>query len=145
MAKKPVQTDLLQQLKNDIRSKEMGRLYIFHGEEIFLLHHYFDQVKKLLIDDLTESFNFHKLNNETFDLQSFMDAVENFPIQWLLEGRQECPERVVMNGRRFRVYGSLVRSRGKGKNDVAEFVRKPLECKAYRRAYDRRAAYSEGC
>ena len=80
MAKKPVQTDLLQQLKNDIRSKEMGRLYIFHGEEIFLLHHYFEQVKKLLIDDLTESFNFHKLNNETFDLQSFVDAVENFPM-----------------------------------------------------------------
>ena len=80
MAKKPVQTDLLQQLKNDIRSKEMGRLYIFHGEEIFLLRHYFEQVKKLLIDDLTESFNFHKLNNETFDLQSFVDAVENFPM-----------------------------------------------------------------
>ena len=80
MAKKPVQTDLLQQLKNDIRSKEMGRLYIFHGEEIFLLHHYFEQVKKLLIDDLTESFNFHKLNNETFDIQSFVDAVENFPM-----------------------------------------------------------------
>ena len=80
MAKKPVQTDLLQQLKNDIRSKEMGRLYIFHGEEIFLLHHYFEQAKKLLIDDLTESFNFHKLNNETFDLQSFVDAVENFPM-----------------------------------------------------------------
>ena len=80
MAKKPVQTDLLQQLKNDIRSKEMGRLYIFHGEEIFLLHHYFEQVKKLLIDDLTESFNFHKLNNENFDIQSFVDAVENFPM-----------------------------------------------------------------
>ena len=80
MAKKPVQTDLLQQLKNDIRSKEMGRLYIFHGEEIFLLHHYFEQVKKLLIDDLTESFNFHKLNNETFDIQPFVDAVENFPM-----------------------------------------------------------------
>ena len=80
MAKKPVQTDLLQQLKNDIRSKEMDRLYIFHGEEIFLLHHYFEQVKKLLIDDLTESFNFHKLNNETFEIQSFVDAVENFPM-----------------------------------------------------------------
>ena len=80
MAKKPVQTDLLQQLKNDIRSKEMGRLYIFHGEEIFLLHHYFEQVKKLLIDDLTESFNFHKLNNETFDIRDFADAVENLPM-----------------------------------------------------------------
>ena len=42
------------------------------------------------------------------------DAVPDFPVQWLLEGRQECADRVVMNGRRFRVYGSLVRSKGRG-------------------------------
>ncbi len=42
------------------------------------------------------------------------DAVPDFPAQWLLEGRQECPERVVMNGRQFRVYGSLVRAKGRG-------------------------------
>ena len=42
------------------------------------------------------------------------DAVPDFPVQWLLEGKQECPERVEMNGRRFRVYGSLVRAKGRG-------------------------------
>ena len=42
------------------------------------------------------------------------DAVAGFPVQWLLEGRQECPVRVVMNGRNFRVYGSLVRAKGRG-------------------------------
>ena len=42
------------------------------------------------------------------------DAAPEFPVQWLLEGRSECPDRVVMNGRRFHVYGSLVRSRGRG-------------------------------
>ena len=41
------------------------------------------------------------------------DAVPNCPVQWLLEGRQECPERVLMNNRRFRVYGSLVRAKGR--------------------------------
>ena len=35
------------------------------------------------------------------------------PVQWLLEGKQECPDRVVMNGRRFRVYGSLVRAKSR--------------------------------
>ena len=39
------------------------------------------------------------------------DAVPEFPVQWLLEGKQECPQRVVMNSHRFRVYGSLVRSK----------------------------------
>ena len=42
------------------------------------------------------------------------DAVPDFPTQWLLEGKQECPERVWMNNRRFRVYGSLVRAKGRG-------------------------------
>ena len=28
------------------------------------------------------------------------DAVPDFPVQWLLEGKQECPDRVVMNSRR---------------------------------------------
>ena len=41
------------------------------------------------------------------------DAVPNCPVQWLLEGKQECPERVLMNNRHFRVYGSLVRAKGR--------------------------------
>ena len=42
------------------------------------------------------------------------DTVPAFPVQWLLEGKQECPERGLMNSRRFRVYGSLVRAKGRG-------------------------------
>ena len=41
------------------------------------------------------------------------DTVPDFPVEWLLEGKQECPERVAMNSRRFRVYGSLVRAKGR--------------------------------
>ena len=70
----------LQELKNAIRNKQPQRLYFFHGEETFLLSHYLGQLKKILLDELTESFNFHKLNNETFDLQSFTDCVENLPM-----------------------------------------------------------------
>lgn len=80
MAKKVPQSDNLQSLKNDIRARQLGRLYIFCGEEVFLLHHYFAQVKRLLLDELTESFNYHTLNAETFDIQSFADSVENLPM-----------------------------------------------------------------
>ena len=80
MAKKPVQNDSFQELKAAIKNKDLGRLYIFHGEETFLLDHYFGQMKKILLDDLTESFNFHKLNSETFDIQTFADSVENLPM-----------------------------------------------------------------
>ena len=80
MAKKNEQPNGLVQLKLAIREKRADRLYIFYGEEIFLLNHYLQQLRKLLIDELTESFNFHKLTNETFDLQTFADAVENLPM-----------------------------------------------------------------
>ena len=78
-AKKEMKNDL-QTLKEELRAKQPGRLYIFHGEETFLLHHYLEQLKKQLLDELTESFNFHKLTTETFDIRSFADSVENLPM-----------------------------------------------------------------
>ena len=41
------------------------------------------------------------------------DAAPHFPTSWLLEGKSRCPERVEMNGRRFQVYGSLQRAKGR--------------------------------
>lgn len=80
MAKKDENNSALQALKGEIKSRTLSRLYFFYGEETFLLHHYLEQIKKLLIDELTESFNFHKLTVETFDIRSFADAVENLPM-----------------------------------------------------------------
>ena len=80
MAKKQPQTNGLQELKNAIRAKEPERLYFFHGEEVFLLHHYLDQLKKIILDEFTESFNFHKLDVESFGIQELADAVENLPM-----------------------------------------------------------------
>ena len=78
--KKEQQDNGLQELKQAIRNREPGRLYFFHGEEVFLLHHYLDQLRNKTIDELTESFNYHKLNSENFDMQTFADAVENLPM-----------------------------------------------------------------
>ena len=80
MAKKQASGSSLQLLKQALKNKNLGRLYIFHGEETFLLHHYLEQIRRQLLDELTESFNYHRLNNETFDLRSFADAVENLPM-----------------------------------------------------------------
>ena len=69
-----------QQLKTQIKNKDLGRLYFFHGEEMFLLNHYLGQMRKQLLDPLTESFNYHRFTAETFDIRSFADAVENLPM-----------------------------------------------------------------
>jgi len=78
MAKQDVSA--LQELKAAIKAKMPERLYFFYGEEMFLLRYYLGQVKKILIDELTESFNYHRFTNETFAMQDFADAVENLPM-----------------------------------------------------------------
>ena len=80
MAEKPVKSGAIGALKKDLKEKTLKNLYIFHGEETFLLHYYLEAIKKELIDELTESFNYHKLTAETFDVQTFADAVENLPM-----------------------------------------------------------------
>lgn len=80
MAKKAEQPNMLQTLKEEIRQGSPARVYFFYGEETFLLHHYLKQLKKLLIEPLTESFNYHKLTVETFDMRTFADCVENLPM-----------------------------------------------------------------
>ena len=80
MAKKEADTKGLQELKAAIHGKQPENLYFFHGEETFLMNHYLEQLKKLLLDELTESFNFHRFNHENFDIREFADAVENLPM-----------------------------------------------------------------
>ncbi len=80
MAKKIDTSQALSALKGDIRAKSPRRLYFFHGEETFLLNYYLGKIREMLVEPLTESFNFHRLTNESFDLQRFADAVENLPM-----------------------------------------------------------------
>ena len=80
MAKDQNQSSEFQNLKLVLREKRAERLYIFHGEETFLLHHYLQQLKKLLVDDLTETFNFNKLTKDNFDMHLLADAVESLPM-----------------------------------------------------------------
>ena len=80
MAKQKTDHTAFDDLKGAIRSKSVGNLYFFHGEEMFLLNHYLEQLRKLLLDELTESFNYHRLTSETFDIRDFADAVENLPM-----------------------------------------------------------------
>lgn len=79
MAKQQEQ-DQLQKIKTAIRAGQPDRLYVFHGEEMFLLNHYLEQLRKSILDSLTESFNFHRFTNETFEIRDFADAVENLPM-----------------------------------------------------------------
>ena len=80
MAMQQQQDNGLAQLKAAIKNMDPARLYVFHGEEMFLLRHYLEQLRSAVVDELTESFNFHRFHSENFDLRDFADAVENLPM-----------------------------------------------------------------
>lgn len=80
MAKKEEINEGFQTLKSQIKLKELGNLYYFYGEETFLLNYYLEKIRSVVLDPLTESFNYHRMNSENFDLQSFSDAVDNLPM-----------------------------------------------------------------
>lgn len=80
MAKKSLPNDGFQALKASIRSKNIDRLYFFHGKESFLLTHYLASMKKQLLDPLTESFNFHRFNSENYSTDALLEAIENLPM-----------------------------------------------------------------
>ena len=80
MAKPNHGPDELSRLKAAIKTESPERLYFFHGEEVFLLHHYLNELRKKLIDELTQDFNSHRFTQETFTVQSFSDAVEALPM-----------------------------------------------------------------
>ncbi len=79
MAKKETSTGS-QQLKNDLKSKNLGRCYVIYGEEDYLCRHYYAQLRKQVLDELTEDFNFHRLTNENFSLQLLSDSMEALPM-----------------------------------------------------------------
>lgn len=80
MTREYERTDAVAALRASIREKNFGRLYILHGEEIFLMQYYLEQLRKAIVDPVTESFNYHKLTPENFSVQAFSDALENLPI-----------------------------------------------------------------
>ena len=80
MAKQNKDIMALQLLKSAIREKKPENLYIFFGDETFLMQHYLNQLHKILLDELTESFNYHRFHNENFEVAALAAAVENLPM-----------------------------------------------------------------
>ena len=74
------QADEFTRLKSAIRNRSLERLYFFHGEEVFLMDHYLNEMRKKTIDELTWDFNYHRFTQENFSVQSFADSVEALPM-----------------------------------------------------------------
>lgn len=68
------------QLKKDLSLGEIGRLYVFHGEEAYLRDHYLRQMKEKLLPGGMEEFNFHTLSAKEFTVKALSELIDCLPM-----------------------------------------------------------------
>ena len=70
----------LERLKAALKDGTAARLYLFHGEENYLRRYYLDALKKLLVPEGFEAFNYHCMEGRGLTVQQLADAVEAMPM-----------------------------------------------------------------
>ncbi len=78
--KKSDAPDGYQLFKKDLKTGEFAPMYVFYGEESFLIETCRKTLKKKLIDPLTEDFNYHRFTQENFSIEAFQESVEAIPM-----------------------------------------------------------------
>ncbi len=68
------------QLKQDIRDKNLGKLYFLHGEETYLRDYYFGEMKKQLLDGGMGTFNLHQLEGKELSPHKLEEVVDCLPM-----------------------------------------------------------------
>lgn len=79
MAKKVDQT-ALKAFKADLKAKTPRRLYILHGEERYLLEHYFKLLQTQLLPPGAEAFNRKELDGKACSARDITAACDCFPM-----------------------------------------------------------------
>lgn len=78
--KAPKANEAFQKLKNDLSAGTLGCAYIFYGEESYLREFYLGEVRKKLIPDGFEEFNFHTLDGKDLSVQALVEMAEAMPM-----------------------------------------------------------------
>lgn len=70
----------MQELKHALRDKNPGRLYLFHGEEVYLRSYYLDQLKQTLLPQGLEDFNLHTAQGRNCSVEWIEQAIDCLPM-----------------------------------------------------------------
>lgn len=89
MANKKTDHTELEALKSAVSSGQLGSLYIFHGEEKYLLEYYLTQIRKKLVADDFAEFNYKRFEGSTSvdELTAACDMLPAFAERTLIEVR----------------------------------------------------------
>ena len=70
----------LERLKTDLAGGSLARAYAFYGEESYLREYYLAQMRKALVPEGFEEFNFHRLEGKGLTAQALTETVEAMPM-----------------------------------------------------------------
>lgn len=68
------------QFKADLKAGTFRRMYVFFGEERYLLENYRQQLRKKLVSGPAEDFNYHRFHEENWNVDDLSEAVEAIPM-----------------------------------------------------------------
>lgn len=64
----------------DLDAGTLGTVYIFHGEESYLREYYLTQLRKQLVPEGFEEFNYHRLEGKSVTTQLLQEVCEAMPM-----------------------------------------------------------------
>jgi len=80
MEDKAIKNNAYDNLVLSLKAGQIEKLYIFHGEERYLLEHCLANLRTLICPDGLDSFNYKRFDAKTITLESFEDAVNTLPV-----------------------------------------------------------------
>lgn len=80
MAQKKTTNAAYLALRQALRDKRPGNLYVFHGEEKYLMERSLEELKRLLIPAGMEEFNYHSFEGKSLDVGELVEVMDSFPM-----------------------------------------------------------------
>lgn len=66
-------------LKKQLKENDLKKIYLFYGEEDFLIQYYMDEIKKKLLSKEAEMMNYELIEGEKVEIPHIIDAAETLP------------------------------------------------------------------
>ena len=79
-AKQKTDNSEYNKLKKDLSAGHVGKLYVLHGEEVYLRDYYLGRMKELLVGQGMEEFNLHTIQGKEFTPHALEEAVDCLPM-----------------------------------------------------------------
>ncbi len=67
------------QLKRDIQSKKIGKLYFIYGDETYLKEYYRDALMNAVLDETFREFNLQIFDGKSVSPEQLVNAIESYP------------------------------------------------------------------